>query len=92
MHAFHGETGQCRTPSELDLPHQLMANTSQIPVLRDDDLNASRERYPSFFKHVWPLSLEAVLEPGDLLIMPPGWWHAMRAESDGVGWSISMWY
>ncbi|OCF44360.1 hypothetical protein I317_01805 [Kwoniella heveanensis CBS 569] len=51
-----------------------------------------RFSYPDFFEHVWSESMEGVLEPGDLLVMPPGWWHAMTGEGHGPGWSVSMWY
>lgn len=37
-------------------------------------------------------SMEAVLGPGDMLVMPRGWWHAMRGEGDGAVCSVSIWY
>lgn len=79
-----------RDPGDLQ---QYMTNTSKVPILRPtDDFSQLRPKFPDFFRSVWPDSLEAVLEPGDLLVMPPGWWHAMRAEGPGPGWSVSMWY
>ncbi len=78
---------------ELDLAQQYMTNTSTVPVLRPIlDFRQLRPIYPDFFANVWPESFEAVLKPGDMLVMPPGWWHAMRAEGEGPGWSVSMWY
>ncbi|KAK4687987.1 hypothetical protein P7C73_g2132, partial [Tremellales sp. Uapishka_1] len=75
------------------LTTQYITNTSTVPILRPAfDLAQIKEKHPSFYEHVWPVSLEAVLEPGDMMIMPPGWWHAMRGEGEGVGWSVSMWY
>jgi lysine-specific demethylase 8 len=47
------------------------------------------------FKHEIPPidgSMEAVLGPGDMLVMPRGWWHAMRGEGDGPVCSVSIWY
>lgn len=72
------------------LSHTYVTNTSTVPVfdLRPED----REKWPDFFRHVEAECMEAVLEPGDMLFMPPGWWHAMRGEGDGVAWSVSMWF
>ncbi|WRT68001.1 uncharacterized protein IL334_004976 [Kwoniella shivajii] len=84
MHAHGGDK---------DLADQYMTNTSKVPILRPtNDFKTIQSDYPEFFRHVWPVSLEAVLEPGDLMVMPPGWWHAMRGEGSGPAWSISMWY
>jgi ribosomal protein L16 Arg81 hydroxylase len=65
-----------------------MTNTSKVPIFRSQDL----EPFPRFLEKVVPIAQEAVLTPGDLLVMPPGWWHAMRGEGTGPGWSVSMWY
>lgn len=77
-----------------DLAEKYMTNTSKVPIFRTGNLSTDelRERYPDFFEHVWPEAQETILEPGDLLVMPPGWWHAMRGEGTGPGWSVSMWY
>ena len=72
--------------------NRYMDNTSRVPIFRNDDEIETKARHPLFFEHVVPLAMEAVLEPGDLLVMPPGWWHAMRGEGHGPGWSVSMWY
>ena len=70
-----------------------MTNTSRVPIFRSDlDSSVAKSSFPLFFEHVHPLAQEAVLEPGDLLVMPPGWWHAMRGEGQGPGWSVSIWY
>lgn len=75
-----------------------MSNTSRVPVFSLDppsspislrpsssDLQTdTNSLYPDFYKHVLPLSMESILEPGDLLVLPPGWWHAMRGESEAV--------
>lgn len=67
-----------------------LSNTSTVPIFRSHHINL--ERFPDFSDQVIPLAREAVLEPGDLLVMPPGWWHAMKGQGSGPGWSISMWY
>lgn len=45
---------------------------------------------PSFKENVVPEAMSAVLGEGDVLFFPPGWWHAMRAES--ASFSVSMWF
>lgn len=70
---------------------QYMDNTSRVAILKQPS-EVLWERYPSFKDRVYPSSLEAVLDPGDMLFMPPGWWHAMRGEGEGPAWSVSMWF
>ena len=65
-----------------------MTNTSQVPIFRSQNLAL----FPKFSQNVVSMAREAILSPGDLLVMPPGWWHAMRGEGSGPGWSVSMWY
>jgi hypothetical protein len=74
-----------------DLASRYMHNTSSIPIFAED-LDSQRSNYPAFFDKVWDKSMEAVLNPGDMLVMPPGWWHGMRGEGDGPAWSVSIWY
>lgn len=84
---------QCHGGESRALSAKYMSNTSRLPLLRSGmDIGQLAKQFPSFMAHVWPHSMEAVLEPGDLLVMPPGWWHAMRGEGNGPGWSVSMWY
>ncbi|KAJ6606458.1 hypothetical protein DFH09DRAFT_1120291 [Mycena vulgaris] len=57
-------------------------NTSAVDVFAPD-----QNDHPKFsVEH----GMTASLGPGDLLYMPAGWWHAMRAESTSC--SISMWF
>lgn len=67
----------------------LMSNTSQVDVF-PVSVVASRERHRAFWDEVPEKALSVTLEPGDLLIFPPGWWHAMRSED--VSFSVSMWF
>lgn len=76
-----------------DLASKYMSNTSTIPIFgHKGDFQELRTVYRDFFEHVWEDSMETVLHPGDVLIMPPGWWHAMQGEGTGPAWSVSMWY
>ena len=61
-----------------------MSNTSQINVFDPS------EDHPEFETSVVPKAMNALLEPGDLLFIPPGWWHAMRSEE--TSFSVSMWF
>lgn len=45
---------------------------------------------PTFAETVTPKASSALLEEGDVLFFPPGWWHAMRAEC--ASFSVSMWF
>ncbi|KIJ56937.1 hypothetical protein M422DRAFT_150086 [Sphaerobolus stellatus SS14] len=63
-----------------------MGNTSRVDVF---DATADQE-YPLFGSVVRPQSFCAVLEPGDMLYIPPGWWHAMRSED--ISFSVSIWF
>lgn len=70
----------------------LMTNTSRLALLKPgQSVDTIAGKYPDFEK-VLPHAMETVLESGDMLVLPPGWWHAMRQEGDGPGWSISFWY
>lgn len=61
-----------------------MSNTSQVNVFNPS------EDHPEFEKSAISKAMSAVLEPGDLLFFPPGWWHAMRSEEKSF--SVSMWF
>jgi hypothetical protein len=70
---------------------EYMGNTSRVPILKagPEEVWAM---FPGFRDKVYPNSYEAVLGPGDMLYMPPGWWHAMRGEGGGPGFSVSIWF
>lgn len=74
------------------LAGQYMKNTSTIPIMATQDFRSLQSTFPDYFANVWDKSMEAILDPGDMLIMPPGWWHAMRGEGAGPAWSVSIWY
>lgn len=51
-------------------------NTSRVPIFENPDRSRGpgyERRYEQFYERAFPQSLEAVLEPGDLLVMPPKW-------------------
>ncbi|KAK0535769.1 hypothetical protein OC842_002202 [Tilletia horrida] len=55
-----------------------MDNTSQLDVFAERP-DAVDDSFPLFSAHVEPRALTVVLQPGDLLFIPPGWWHAVKS-------------
>ncbi|KAJ3172761.1 Lysine-specific demethylase 8 [Geranomyces variabilis] len=60
----------------------MMSNTSRVDV-ESPDLAA----FPDFAAAPY---FECVVEPGDLLFIPKGWWHYVRSLS--LSFSVSFWY
>jgi lysine-specific demethylase 8 len=73
-------------PSETDLlyPHEhgVQRNTSQVDVEAPD-----AHRFPLFCDAPYE---EVLLEAGDVLFMPRGWWHFCRSQS--VSFSVNHWW
>ena len=69
---------------------ELMTNTARVDVTLPPTDAALRRRHPSFVARVAPVAQQTVLEAGDLLFLPPGWWHAMKSLS--VSFSVSIWF
>lgn len=63
-----------------------LCNTSRIDVFSA----GCAADFPDFGRKAQPEAGYTVLEPGDMLFFPPGWWHAMRSED--VSFSVSMWF
>jgi lysine-specific demethylase 8 len=84
MNPFSGSVPSLNPAANHENPS--MSNTSQIDVFSDQLENES----PMFWEKVVPEAMYATLEPGDLLYIPPGWWHAFRSEE--VSFSVSMWF
>ena len=63
-------------------PEGMHTNTSQVDVEHIDE-----QRFPAFV-HV-PYR-DVVLEPGDMLYMPPQWWHYVKSLS--TSFSVSFWW
>ncbi|KAH8833971.1 Clavaminate synthase-like protein [Flagelloscypha sp. PMI_526] len=76
-------------PAENKLAKSEMSNTSRIDVFSDDPLDVE---FPDFASTVPQAALSVVLEPGDVLCFPPGWWHAMRVYGAGPSMSLSFWF
>ncbi|KAK7035734.1 leucine-rich repeat-containing protein SOG2 [Favolaschia claudopus] len=66
-------------PPECAAGLQATGNTSGVDVFATD-LDATFDG----------MSMATILGPGDMLYMPPKWWHAMRSESRSF--SVSMWF
>lgn len=64
-------------------------NTSRVDVFAEDTAHVAKE-WPEFATRVVPQAMSFLLEPGDMLFLPPGWWHAMRSEE--LSFSVSFWF
>jgi len=60
----------------------MLSNTSQVDLTNVDD-----QAFPDFAKARYS---ECILEPGQLLYIPPRWWHFVRSLS--VSFSVSFWW
>lgn len=70
-------------------PHSKMSNTSRVDVFGEEKTRGC-SGFKDFWERVVPQALSETLDPGDLLYLPPRWWHAMRSESTSI--SVSMWF
>ncbi|KAL0093830.1 hypothetical protein F4703DRAFT_1831837 [Phycomyces blakesleeanus] len=69
--------------SEILYPHDgIMANTSQVDTSCPD-----LQRFPRFKEAVYT---ECVLSPGEMLYIPPKWWHDVRSLE--MSFSVSFWF
>jgi len=82
--AFNTSSNDTLSPSSTSVE-----NTD--PKIPDKDV-AKADRYDlnRFREQVAPRAMSVVLEAGDMLFFPPGWWHAMRSEERSC--SVSMWF
>jgi len=62
-----------------------LENTSSIDVFSPPPADK-----PLYRDKVIPKAMCCLLEPGDMLFIPCGWWHAMRSED--ISLSVSMWF
>ncbi|KAI0927989.1 hypothetical protein AcW1_005376 [Taiwanofungus camphoratus] len=84
----HLDAGQPRNPAANNT-NPSMSNTSRVDVFSPPG-DCNRTEWPQFWENVVPRAMAVILEPGDLLFFPPGWWHAMRSEE--TSFSVSMWF
>lgn len=71
-----------------------MRNTSSLPVslvtadfLPEEELESYQRKFPLFFSAT---CIDVEMNPGDMLYLPKGWWHAVQAVDPSV--SISNWW
>lgn len=62
----------------------------RVDVLLPPSDPSLARKHPLFVRDVVPVARQAVLGPGDLLFLPPGWWHAMRSLE--VSFGVSVWF
>ncbi len=80
MYAFQSENSEDDSTAST-----YMTNTSKL----DPNKEPIEAEFPLFHKFVKNKALQAILEPGDLMILPPGWWHAVISLE--FSFSVSMW-
>ncbi|KPV71991.1 uncharacterized protein RHOBADRAFT_56132 [Rhodotorula graminis WP1] len=86
--------GRAPSPSPPPPPPSTSTSTSTSCAARPAELldePAPRAAYPpAFLAEVRPRAFQAVLEPGDVLVLPPGWWHSLVSLE--TSFSVSMWF
>ncbi|EJT97220.1 Clavaminate synthase-like protein [Dacryopinax primogenitus] len=73
-----------------NLPSKPPSSTSLNNTTSIDIFSPPPADKPLFRDKVLPHAMCCVLEPGDMLFIPLGWWHATRAED--ISLSVSMWF
>ena len=61
----------------------MLQNTTQLSVWE-------AAQSPAFVQEVVPHAQDTELHPGDMLFLPPMWWHAMKSTSQSF--SVSFWF
>ncbi|KAL5529003.1 hypothetical protein ACEPAG_4977 [Sanghuangporus baumii] len=75
------------TSADSEKNSAMLSNTTHLDVFASA---AGLQCERGFMETVAPLAMSAVLDEGDMLFFPPGWWHALRSES--TSFSVSMWF
>lgn len=73
--------------TDIDMTEYL-TNTSRVDIFGPEPTVI--DEFPRFTDEVQPTAAWTILEPGDLLFMPPGWWHGMRTLTRSF--SVSFWF
>ncbi|TKY88376.1 hypothetical protein EX895_002728 [Sporisorium graminicola] len=82
LHAGSGETSSLEdADAKGSITDSLMVNTASIDVFD------TVESVPPFVRLE---AAKAILGPGDLLYLPPGWWHSLRSLTRSF--SVSTWF
>jgi len=87
------EEGDDDDDDDASLQAHFMTNTSRVDVFRSlqtQQLQELRTRFPAFVDRVAPEAIQVILEEGDMLVFPPGWWHSMMSLSPSI--NLSMWF
>ncbi|KAG9126940.1 hypothetical protein FRC07_001316 [Ceratobasidium sp. 392] len=98
MYAYNGASGSNpadtkdnETTDKDPKREGMLGNTSSVDVFTLSGRDSNPNEYPLFFSKALPLAQSTTLAPGDALIIPAGWWHAMRGVGGG-SFSVSFWF
>ncbi|POW22325.1 hypothetical protein PSHT_01423 [Puccinia striiformis] len=88
MYPFGSTPPTIDRPEEEDQDHD--DKETCLGSVEPDRLDEFRTRFPNFVEKVMPEALQIILEEGDMLVMPPGWWHSMKSLTPSI--NLSVWF
>jgi len=89
--ASHMQAFRSPTRSELEatpglLPFIPSEFRSDVDSFFTSSLQPDWERF-SAFKQAWPPFMEVIQRPGEVVVIPPGWWHQVYHLTDSIGFA-----
>ena len=72
--------------------HPVLSHADQpdVTTLTESHAESQNALLRDFEKEVVPRAMSVTVRSGDMLFIPPGWWHALRSEENSF--SVSMWF
>lgn len=76
--APHPDVGSSQADDSIDVT-SYMSNTSRVDVFSPHSKDSIEDLHPLFTDLVEPQAMWTILEEGDMLFLPPKWWHAVKS-------------